>query len=77
MVLIGYPDIVEAEHGLETAFEKIQRYEPAGVPADSAVAERLRELPVQGHEAVESPLGIEAATNVRNVANEAEMEAIR
>jgi succinyl-diaminopimelate desuccinylase len=71
--LIG--DLREAE-GVETTFEEIQRYEPAAVPTDCEVAETFRELTRQRRGAVEDPWGIEAATDVRNLVNDAGMEAI-
>ena len=68
-------DLREAE-GIETTFEEIQRYEPAAVPTDCEVAETVRELTRQRRGAVEDPWGIEAATDVRNLVNDAGMEAI-
>lgn len=69
-------DDVGPEHGVETAFEEIQRYEPAAVPTDCEVAETFRELTRRRRGAVEAPWGIEAATDVRNLVNHAGMEAI-
>ena len=62
--------------GVETTFEEIQRYEPAAVPTDCEVAETFRELTRQRRGAVEDPWGIEAATDVRNLVNDAGVEAI-
>jgi len=69
-------DDVEAEHGVETTFEEIQRYEPATVPTDCEVAETFRDLTRRRRGPVEAPWGIEAATDVRNLVNDAGMEAI-
>lgn len=69
-------DDVEAEHGVETGFEEIQRYEPAAVPTDCEVAGTFRELTRRRRGPVEDSWGIEAATDVRNLVNDAGMEAI-
>ena len=67
---------VEREHGVETSFEEIQRYEPAAVPTDCAVAETFRDHTRRYREEVDEPWGIEAATDVRNLVNGAGMEAV-
>ena len=69
-------DDVEATHGTELSFEEIQRYESASVPTDCRVAETLRRCTRDSHGDVESPWGIEAATDVRNLVNDAGMEAV-
>ncbi|MEF8757978.1 MAG: ArgE/DapE family deacylase [Halobacteriales archaeon] len=72
-------DLLEAmrsDHGVETTFEEIQRYEPAAVPTDCRVAETFRALTHKRRGPVEDPWGIEAATDVRNLVNDAGMEAI-
>ena len=67
---------VEEEHGVETAFEEIQRYEPASVPTDCRTAETLRDHTRRRREGVDQPWGIEAATDVRNLVNDAGVEAV-
>jgi len=62
--------------GIETSFEEVQRYEPAAVPTDCEVAETFRELTRERRGPIEDPWGIEAATDVRNLVNDAGMEAI-
>jgi succinyl-diaminopimelate desuccinylase len=67
---------VRSSHGVGTDFEEIQRYESAAVPTDCRVAETFRERTSQYREDVTAPWGIEAATDVRNLVNDAGMEAI-
>lgn len=67
---------VEREHDINLSFEEIQRYEPAAVDTDCALAETLRDHTCDRHGDVEAPWGIEAATDVRNLVNDADMEAV-
>ena len=67
---------IEDEHGVETTFEEIQRYRPAAVPTDCWTAEVLRDHTHRRREGVDEPWGIEAATDVRNLTNDAGMEAV-
>ena len=67
---------VDADHGIDLSFEEIQRYESAAVPTDCHLAETLRRQTRETHGDVESPWGIEAATDVRNLVNDAGMEAV-
>lgn len=67
---------VEGDHGLDLSFAEIQRYEPASVPTDCHLAETIRHHTRERYGAVESPWGIEAATDVRNLVNDAGMEAV-
>ncbi len=69
-------DDVEAAHGTELHFEEVQRYESASVPTDCRLAETLRRHTEETHGPVEAPWGIEAATDVRNLVNDAGMEAV-
>lgn len=69
-------DSVEATHGIELAFEEVQRYESASVPTNSPLAETLRQHIQDSHGGVEVPWGIEAATDVRNLVNDAGMDAV-
>lgn len=72
----GLLEDVRSDHGVETTFEEIQRYEPAAVPTDCEGAETFRKLTRKHRGPVEDPWGIEAATDVRNLVNDAGMEAI-
>ena len=67
---------VEAEHGTDVTVEEIQRYAPAAVPTECRLAELFRSHTDDYREGVESPWGIEAATDVRNLVHDAGMEAI-
>lgn len=69
-------ETVEADHGIELAFEEIQRYEAASVPTDCRLARTLRHHTDTFQDGVEAPWGIEAATDVRNLVNDAGMEAV-
>lgn len=67
---------VERETGVETAFEEVQRYEPATVETDCRLAETLREHSATHRGRVEAPWGIEAATDARVLVNDAGAEAV-
>lgn len=67
---------VEREHDVDLSFEKIQRYEPAAIDTDCVLAETLRDHTRDRHGDVEAPWGIEAATDVRNLINDADVEAV-
>ena len=67
---------VEREEGIDLSFEEIQRYEPAAVAADCDLAETVRRYTRDIYQPVEEPWGIEAATDIRNLVNDAEMQAI-
>ena len=67
---------VAAEHGVDLAFEEVQRYEAASVPTDCRLAETIQGHTRALHGRVEHPWGIEAATDVRNLVNDAGMEAV-
>lgn len=69
-------DAVEEQHSVETTHEEIQRYEPVAVPTDCIIAETFREQTRQYRDSVDAPWGIEAATDMRNLVNDAGMEAI-
>lgn len=69
-------DTVADEHGAETDVTEVQRYEPASVPTDCELATVLREHSGTVADASADPWGIEAATDVRNLVNDAGMEAV-
>lgn len=67
---------VESEHGVDLAFEEVQRYEAAAIETDCVLAETVRRRTREVEGEVEAPWGIEAATDVRNLVNDAGMEAV-
>ncbi|AEN05980.1 M20 family metallopeptidase [Halolamina sp.] len=63
-------------HDVEVSWERTRTYESAAIPTDSRIAEVVR-----GHSAVEGdvptePWGVKASTDVRNLVNDAGMEAV-
>jgi len=69
-------EALEIEHGIDITYEEIQRYESATVPTDCSLAELLRFHTRTYRDGVDEPWGIEAATDVRNLVNDAGMEAV-
>ncbi|MFC7165200.1 M20 family metallopeptidase [Halospeciosus flavus] len=69
-------DDVREEHGVETRVEEIQRYESAAVDSDCELAETIRDHTAAVTGERPDPWGIEAATDVRNLVNDAGMEAV-
>lgn len=67
---------VRADHGVETRVEEIQRYESAAVDPDCALTETIRDHTAAVTGERPDPWGIEAATDVRNLVNDAGMEAV-
>lgn len=67
---------VEAEHGIETDWERTRTYESAAIPVDSELAETVREHSEAVAGVDPEPWGIEASTDVRNFVNGAGIEAI-
>lgn len=67
---------VDTEHGVETRWRRVQQYSPAEVPGDCELATRIREHAAAVADAPGRPWGIEAATDVRNLVNDAGMEAV-
>jgi succinyl-diaminopimelate desuccinylase len=67
---------VAEEHDVELSWERTRTYESAAIPTDSHIAELLRT-----HSAAEAgvptePWGVKASTDVRNLVNDAGMEAV-
>lgn len=72
-------DRLAREHGVETAWERIQTYASASVPTDHPLATCLRERSVDAvgpDDGVGEPWGIEAATDARNFVNDAGIPAV-
>lgn len=67
---------IERAHGVEPTWRRVQYYAPAEVPVDCDLAVRLREHAAAIAGAPTDPWGIEAATDVRNLVNDAGMEAV-
>lgn len=67
---------VKREHDVDLAVEEVQRYEAAAVETNCGLAETVRRHTREVTESVEEPWGIEAATDVRNLVNDAGMEAV-
>ena len=62
--------------GPSVRWRRLQTYAPAAVPTDCRLATRLREHAGAVADAPTDPWGIEAATDVRNLVNDAGMEAV-
>jgi succinyl-diaminopimelate desuccinylase len=67
---------VAAEHGIETDWTRTRTYESAAVPVDCDLADRFRSHSARIADAPTEPWGIPASTDVRNLVNDAGMEAI-
>ncbi|MFC6769776.1 M20 family metallopeptidase [Natrinema soli] len=67
---------VEAEHDVETSWERTRTYESAAISADSALADIFRRHSAEVGDAPDEPWGIEASTDMRNFVNDANTEAI-
>lgn len=67
---------VEAEHDIETAWTRTQTYESAAVPVDCHLATVFREHADTVAGVPTDPLGTKASSDVRNLINDAGMEAI-
>ncbi|GAA0527346.1 succinyl-diaminopimelate desuccinylase [Halorubrum aquaticum] len=72
-------DRVREEHGVETAWTRIQTYASSSIPVDHPLATSLRDGSVEAVGAdggVGEPWGIEAATDARNFVNDAGIPAV-
>lgn len=69
-------ETLETEHGIDVAYEEVERYESATVPTNCRLAELLRSHTSTHRSGVAAPWGIEAATDVRNLVHDAGMEAV-
>ncbi|WP_148415413.1 M20 family metallopeptidase [Haloferax sp. KTX1] len=67
---------VAAEHDLRVEWTRTRVYESAAVPTDSEVAARFRDAAAERADVDPEPWGIRAATDVRNLVNDAGMDAI-
>ncbi|TYT62543.1 M20 family metallopeptidase [Natrialba swarupiae] len=67
---------VEADHGIDTSWRRTRTYESAEIPVDSTLAEVVRNHSAAVADVPTDPWGIQASTDVRNLVNDAEMEAI-
>jgi succinyl-diaminopimelate desuccinylase len=56
---------VERDSGVETHLSLVKHYASAGIPADSPLAERFRDLSAEMADAPREPWGLEAATDAR------------
>lgn len=67
---------VASENDVEIEWERYQIYEPSSTPGDSSVAEVFREQLEAQTDVATEPWGIPAATDTRNLINDAGMDAI-
>ncbi|RDZ39818.1 acetylornithine deacetylase [Haloferax sp. Atlit-10N] len=67
---------VAAEHDLHVEWTRTRVYESAAVPTDSDIATRFRDAAAERADTDPEPWGIRAATDVRNLVNDAGMDAI-
>ncbi|ELZ63386.1 acetylornithine deacetylase [Haloferax prahovense DSM 18310] len=67
---------VAAEHDLHVEWARTRVYESAAVPTDSDIATRFRDAAAERADTDPEPWGIRAATDVRNLVNDAGMDAI-
>ncbi|MFB6221433.1 MAG: M20 family metallopeptidase [Halolamina sp.] len=68
-------DVAE-EHDIEVSWERTRTYESAAIPTDSPVAEVLRDHSAVVADVSPEPWGVKASTDVRNLVNDAGMEAV-
>ena len=69
-------DEVAEEHGLEIDCRRTRTYESASIPVDSPFATVFREHAAALGDVDDTPWGISASTDVRNLVNDADVEAI-
>lgn len=67
---------VAAEHDIAVSWELMQTYQPSETPTDSHLANVFREISADIANVPTEPWGIPAATDTRNLVNDAGMEAI-
>lgn len=67
---------VEAEHDIVTSWRRTRTYESAEIPVDSHLAEIFRESSANHADTPRDPWGIQASTDVRNLVNDENIEAI-
>jgi len=66
----------EADHGVETSWERIRTYESASIDVDSDLAEVFRAQSAERAGVSTDPWGVKGSTDVRNFVNDADIEAI-
>lgn len=64
------------DHGIETEWERYQKYEPSLTPEESRVTEVFRRNVSELTDVPTEPWGIPAATDTRNLINSADVDAI-
>ena len=69
-------ETVEAEHDIETTWERTRTYESAAIEPDSYLAEVFRQHSAAVDDVSTEPWGIEASTDVRNFINDYGTQAI-
>jgi succinyl-diaminopimelate desuccinylase len=69
-------DCLAANHGVDATWQRIQEYAAASIPTDARLPSVLRSHVDAVTGTLPDPWGIEAATDVRNLVNDAEMEAV-
>jgi succinyl-diaminopimelate desuccinylase len=67
---------VAEEHDVDVSWERTRTYESAAIPTDSHVAEVLRRHSADEAGVSAEPWGVKASTDVRNLVNDAGMEAV-
>ncbi|ELZ96246.1 M20 family metallopeptidase [Haloferax sulfurifontis] len=67
---------VAVEHDLRVEWTRTRVYESAAVPTDGDIAARFRDAAAERADIDPEPWGIRAATDVRNLVNDAGMDAI-
>lgn len=72
----SFLDHLAADHGIDATWRRIQEYAAASIPTDARLASVLRSHVDAVMGTMPSPWGIEAATDVRNLVNDAGMEAV-
>lgn len=66
----------DADHAVDATWRRVQEYAAASIPTDAHLARVLRSHVGQVTGTTPDPWGIEAATDVRNLVNDAGMEAV-
>ena len=67
---------VEREHGVDASWRRTRTYESAEIPVDSRLAEVFRAASAAAGGVTTEQWGVRASTDVRNLVNDAGMEAI-
>ena len=67
---------VAADRDIEVSWERTRTYESAAIPTESHLAAVLREQSAEHAGVSQDPWGVKASTDVRNLVNDAGMEAV-